>query len=1043
MERSGSKPRKTLPPQEKNIQVVVRCRPRNNSERKSGSPQVIDANTRRGEIVVHQELHEKSITKTFSFDRVYGPESTQIELYNGVVEPIIAEVLTGYNCTVFAYGQTGTGKTYTMEGERSPDGALSWEEDPLAGIIPRSLHQLFDQLECQDSEFSVRISFLELYNEELFDLLSNGNEQVKLRIFDDSARKGGVLVQGLEEITVHSKNEVYAILEKGSKRRQTAATLMNASSSRSHTVFSVTVHIKENSLDGEELLKTGKLNLVDLAGSENIGRSGALDKRAKEAGSINQSLLTLGRCITALVEKCPHIPYRESKLTRILQDSLGGRTRTSIIATISPALFCLEETISTLDYAHRAKNITNRPEINQKLTKRALIKEYTGEIDKLKKDLLAAREKNGIFLSPENYLGMETKIKTQRESIVELEEKIRSCQEEIKKLETMFSDIKEELYEKEAELTVRCQELEHTQSSLVETKKNLSQVKREKDETSYLMTEHIKTEEMLHGQAKQLISTIENAVDDVEGLHSKLDRKSTIESTNKQTATEFNESFGKETSALRDNLHTLKTHQLEFTGSLMESIRGWSVSHGQHVRHIQGLIGTIQSAVGTSSQHHTTVLKERLSTNTQRVKEMDSSHFEESFNKACNVLLVTDLMPLISELNEAISIHATQHQSVLDAVKQKVLDYNDIVCQFESSQSEKLREMESAIEKNKEEQSNKLDSMSLKMDSALSKQDSLQQQMFDELSRTVSQWISTAKQAVTIQQQTHNNELKEGLKECRAGHQEISSSLHQSVNDIRSNVCQFKAASTDVTGTAVQQLDQLLAESKSYQEKEKELLDKTQSGIDSGLKSLKQISTDFNVSLRSQRDDLINLLEEQTNVSTATITSQCGNVTDIASETQSSMSHTFNENTLKMSQDWQEKLAGNRQDFEKRMGERDSDISQLKEAVDQFMSIDLKEDIPTGVTPQRRQFTYPRVISQTKPHSDLLHEYRDKLADLAEVSESPDQSYDTVSHDTSTCSSASSTCSFKDAEKSQENQAMKKKKIKSKSKGQKPLQAMN
>jgi kinesin family protein 11 len=187
--------------------------------------------------------------------------------------------------------------------------------------------------------------------------------------------------------------------------------------SRSHTVFSITVHIKENSVDGEELLKTGKLNLVDLAGSENVGRSGAVDKRAREAGNINQSLLTLGRVITSLVERAPHVPYRcveqecpilflirfvespntvswllytpvkditffkfcfsgsrESKLTRLLQDSLGGRTKTSIIATISPAACNAEETLSTLDYACRAKNITNRPEINQKLTKKTLIK---------------------------------------------------------------------------------------------------------------------------------------------------------------------------------------------------------------------------------------------------------------------------------------------------------------------------------------------------------------------------------------------------------------------------------------------------------------------------------------------------------------------------------------------------------------------------------------------------------------------------------------------------------------------------------------------
>lgn len=144
--------------------------------------------------------------------------------------------------------------------------------------------------------------------------------------------------------------------------------------SRSHTVFSVVITMKENSLEGEDLLKTGKLYLVDLAGSENIGRSGAIDRRAREAGTINQSLLTLGRVINALLERKPHIPYRESKLTRLLQDSLGGKTKTCIIATISPAASNIEETLSTLEYAHRAKKIKNTPEINQKLTQRGLIR---------------------------------------------------------------------------------------------------------------------------------------------------------------------------------------------------------------------------------------------------------------------------------------------------------------------------------------------------------------------------------------------------------------------------------------------------------------------------------------------------------------------------------------------------------------------------------------------------------------------------------------------------------------------------------------------
>lgn len=255
-----------------------------------------------------------------------------------MVQPLIHEVLSGYNCTVFAYGQTGTGKTFTMEGERSPDAGVSWENDPLAGIVPRTLSQLFDELRLLQVYFSVKVSFLELYNEELIDLLSPPEDTSKLRyverlaslsvfrrmclvniilgpfsflrIFEDSTKKGAVIISGLEEAAVTSKSDVYHILEKGSLKRQTAATLMNAHSSRSHTVFTVTVHIRESANEGEEFIRTGKMNLVDLAGSENIGRSGAVDKRAREAGNINQSLLTLGRVITALVGNLPHIPYR-------------------------------------------------------------------------------------------------------------------------------------------------------------------------------------------------------------------------------------------------------------------------------------------------------------------------------------------------------------------------------------------------------------------------------------------------------------------------------------------------------------------------------------------------------------------------------------------------------------------------------------------------------------------------------------------------------------------------------------------------------------
>lgn len=178
-----------------------------------------------------------------------------------------------------------------------------------AGIIPRVLYQLFTRLGTDDSDSGVKCSFIELYNEELRDLLS-ADEGTKVKIFEDSTKKGAIVIQGMEESFVKSAEDGVKLLQDGSHKRQVAATKCNDLSSRSHTVFTITVHVKVMGLDGEDMLRTGKLNLVDLAGSENIGRSGAENKRAREAGMINQSLLTLGRVINALVDKSPHIPYR-------------------------------------------------------------------------------------------------------------------------------------------------------------------------------------------------------------------------------------------------------------------------------------------------------------------------------------------------------------------------------------------------------------------------------------------------------------------------------------------------------------------------------------------------------------------------------------------------------------------------------------------------------------------------------------------------------------------------------------------------------------
>lgn len=328
------------------------------------------------------------------------------------------------------------------------------------------MDHLFEELRILGVDFSMRISFLELYNEELSDLLSEADSAI--RIYDDNSKKGSIIVHGLEELPVHSSADVYKLLAKGQDKRKTASTLMNVQSSRSHTIFSILVHIREYNADGEEVLKVGKLNLVDLAGSENINKAGnERGIRTRESANINQSLLTLGRVITALVERTPHIPYRESKLTRLLQESLGGRTKTSIIATVSPG--DIEETLSTLEYAHRAKNILNKPEVNQKLTKKLALKEYSEEIDRLKRDLMACRSKNGIYLAEETYADMTYRLDAQNKELGEKISMIKALKDEMMKIQAVYNEISLNLVQKETELAETYEQLHSAKVELTHT----------------------------------------------------------------------------------------------------------------------------------------------------------------------------------------------------------------------------------------------------------------------------------------------------------------------------------------------------------------------------------------------------------------------------------------------------------------------------------------------------------------------------------------------------------------------------------------------
>jgi len=479
-----------------------------------------------------------------------------------------------------------------MEGERSEDENSTWDTDPKSGIIPRSLSHLFELLEALHSEFSVRISLLEIYNEEIYDLLAPEGLP-KLKIYDDASKKGSVFVSGITEVPILEKSKVYEILQQGSNKRRTAVTNMNEFSSRSHSVFSITVHTKDttiNDMESEELVRIGKLNLVDLAGSENIGKSGAVDQRACEAGNINKSLLTLGRCITALVDRTPHVPYRESKLTRLLQDSLGGATKTSIIATISPGQNNLEESLNTLDYAMRSKNIHNKPKVNQKLTKKALIEEYDREINKLRMEIEAARCKSGVYLPTSQYEELKRSLEIAEANL------IQKC-EEISNYENLFQIKEEETKNLKEELLKIVEESKQTQGKLTEAiseKKQLArygnkvyeEATKLKETFEVVSDDLIKVHEKVDRVKDVNLSNVENLQQLVDNMKFKISsvcsstsasinnvHKSLVEDLNQNfdEINELNEKFSEDLQQMNTKLETLKTH-FKITSDNMEMV---------------------------------------------------------------------------------------------------------------------------------------------------------------------------------------------------------------------------------------------------------------------------------------------------------------------------------------------------------------------------------------------------------------------------------------------------------------------------------------
>ncbi|KAK0743590.1 P-loop containing nucleoside triphosphate hydrolase protein [Schizothecium vesticola] len=334
------------------IKVVARFRPQNKIEINSGGQPIVRFDG--ADTCIIDSGDQKG---SFTFDRVFDMSCKQSDIFDFSIKSTVDDILNGYNGTVFAYGQTGAGKSFTMMGS-------SIDDDEGRGVTPRIIEQIFTSILSSPAniEYTVRVSYMEIYMERIRDLLAPQNDN--LPVHEEKSR--GVYVKGLLEVYVSSVQEVFEVMRRGGNARAVAATNMNQESSRSHSIFVVTI-TQKNVETGSA--KSGQLFLVDLAGSEKVGKTGASGQTLEEAKKINKSLSALGMVINSLTDgKSSHIPYRDSKLTRILQESLGGNSRTTLIINCSPSSYNDMETLGTLRFGMRAKSIKNKAKVNAELS---------------------------------------------------------------------------------------------------------------------------------------------------------------------------------------------------------------------------------------------------------------------------------------------------------------------------------------------------------------------------------------------------------------------------------------------------------------------------------------------------------------------------------------------------------------------------------------------------------------------------------------------------------------------------------------------------
>ncbi|ELW48455.1 Kinesin-1 heavy chain [Tupaia chinensis] len=710
-------------PAECNIKVMCRFRPLNESE------------VNRGDKYIAKFQGEDTVmiaSKPPAFDRVFQSSTSQEQVYNDCAKKIVKDVLEGYNGTIFAYGQTSSGKTHTMEGKlHDPEGM---------GIIPRIVQDIFNYIYSMDEnlEFHIKVSYFEIYLDKIRDLLDVS--KTNLSVHEDKNRVP--YVKGCTERFVCSPDEVMDTIDEGKSNRHVAVTNMNEHSSRSHSIF--LINVKQENTQTEQKL-SGKLYLVDLAGSEKVSKTGAEGAVLDEAKNINKSLSALGNVISALAEGSTYVPYRDSKMTRILQDSLGGNCRTTIVICCSPSSYNESETKSTLLFGQRAKTIKNTVCVNVELTAEQWKKKYEKEKEKnktlrntiqwLENEL--NRWRNGETVPIDEQFDKEKanlEAFTVDKDVTITNDKPaatigvtgnftdaerRKCEEEIAKLYKQLDD-------KDEEINQQSQLVEKLKTQMLDQEELLASTRRDQDnmqaELNRLQAENDASKE----EVKEVLQALEELAVNYDQKSQEVEDKTKeyellSDELNQKSATLA--SIDAELQKLKEMTNHQKKRAAEMMASLLKDLAEIGIAVGNNdVKQPEGT-GMIDEEF-TVARLYISKMKSEVKTMVKRCKQLESTQTESNKKMEENEKELAACQLRISQqaVEQQIQSHRETHQKQISSLRDEVEAKEKLITDLQDQnqkmmlEQERLRVEHEKLKATDQEKSRKLHELTVMQD---------------------------------------------------------------------------------------------------------------------------------------------------------------------------------------------------------------------------------------------------------------------------------------------------------------------------------------